>query len=310
MEESQLEDFKNAIRTQFLSESSELEAPRGRKRFPEGLVKGINVNGDKFAHRYSSLSCIEDTIGHFVQTMLSYPSVIGAFEHDNTHFRFHLQNFLLAHLDQLQDNKRFMHQPSWSPTGMVIFKTPRSSFSKWLQNTGSNSVSALMSFSYLTCILGASSSSIPARKDENVSCFNTVEQKHYAADFSARLAAMSRLYNDYGSISRDQAEANVNCVNFPEFHAQLDGLTAVEEKQASLKRTLLDLAEYERGAASCALGFLVENLRSSGGAREENIARGIALFMGKAALYADMYAVKDLSNANVRPDQYGSSSGK
>lgn len=41
---------------------------------------------------------------------------------------------------------------------------------------------------------------------------------------------------------------------------------------------------------------LITALKSCGRAREEKIGRAVALFMGTAALYADMYVVKDLSN--------------
>lgn len=59
---------------------------------------------------------------------------------------------------------------------------------------------------------------------------------------------------------------------------------------------MLGLAEYEREAVDHAGKKLIEALEKSGRARMVKIARGVAHFMGTAAMYADMYAVKELSN--------------
>ena len=51
-------------------------------------------------------------------------------------------------------------------------------------------------------------------------CFVGAIQKYLAQVLVRHLAAMCRMYNDYGSIARDRAEQNDNSVNFPEFHGE------------------------------------------------------------------------------------------
>ena len=188
----------------------------------------------------------------------------------------------------------------------------------WVLTVGADSVSCPFSFNFLTCLIGAYTSiaaNIPKEwTGVETEVFSSLKQKYLARDFCAHLAVMSRLYNDYGSIVRDRAEANANSVDFPEFDhldtgsvATSDGLPESqegraewqEEETAMLKAQLLDLAVYERKCVEHIQAELLKEVgkREDAPGREEDIkVRTIKLLTGVANLYADLYVAKDLSN--------------
>ena len=164
-----------------------------------------------------------------------------------------------------------------------------------------------MSFAFLTCLLGSMVENERFNQDagdhHHQNCFSNVSHRYFAQVLSARLACMSRLYNDYGSIARDRAEGNVNCVDFTDFHnptlsrdndGDVESVVAEAERK---KEALLELAVFEREMAVCAGRKLVGKLERSGRARETLIARAVRLFMGTTMFYADLYTAKDLSNS-------------
>ncbi|MCJ1478595.1 hypothetical protein MMC13_007276 [Lambiella insularis] len=238
------------------------------------------------------------TFRSYINAMLEYPSIKQASVSDKFAFRIQLQQFLLSHLRQIDHNTRFSAQGSLRAQEPATFLDPLISFYDWAHTTGAQSVSALMSFTFLTCILGAAST---AYSD----CFATARQKYLSQDLGARIAVMSRLYNDWGSMTRDFDEGNVNSVNFPEFHeagltakASVDGPGVGIEK---LKDDLLALAEYERKCVDVAAEQLEKELGTGFGTRQK-VAKGFRLFTDVAKLYADIYLARDLSNAIRKKD--------
>ena len=110
---------------------------------------------------------------------------------------------------------------------------------------------------------------------------------------------MTRLYNDYASIARDQAESNLNSINFPEFHSEKEGdateagLPITGEIRA--RNTLLGLAQYERNCVRTSFQILVETLGETT-ASAVKLQDALTLFVGVTNLFADMYVAKDLTN--------------
>lgn len=278
----------------------EIDQPNGIEDRKRPHEDSANHKSYDCMNEKSSLSDFEAVISHYVEAMLTYPSIQHASKVDRSMFRARIQEFLLSHIDQIQDNKRFTKQVSWSASQPTILEAPRSSFFIWLQTIGADSVSAPMSFAFFTCLLGASAYESSAGIKDRMDCFTTIGHKYLANDLSARLASMSRLYNDYGSIVRDRAEGNINCVNFAEFHAEIMNSESAEVREMALKKKVLVLAELEREAVEFTRGKLIGVLNRSGRAREGKIARALTLFMGTTALYADMYVAKDLSNSVKR----------
>ena len=248
----------------------------------------LDYQGKKF-----SLAAFEAVIGHYIEVLITYPSIEDASRADKSLFATRLEEYLKSHIDQIEDNKRFAGQASRSTYVPTAFETPRSSFLEWLQTTGSDSVSVPMGFAFLICLIGAS---VNVGNEERKDVFTTIDQKHIANDLCERLASMSRLYNDFGSMRRDCLEANINSVNFAEFHNELTDIESPDARQDELKRKLLVLAEYERKTADYPGRMLIETLETSRRAREEQIARAVVLFISTVDLYAELSVVKDVSN--------------
>ena len=114
---------------------------------------------------------------------------------------------------------------------------------------------------------------------------------------------MSRLYNDFGSVERDRSEANINSINFPEFHESpgcVASLTETADHERRLKQELLELAKLERQSADEASEAFLKSLEgeteTDGIQRWKDKANAVKLFIGVTRLYADLYVARDLSN--------------
>ena len=62
-----------------------------------------------------------------------------------------------------------------------------------------------------------------------------------------------------GSIARDQAERNVNSVNFPEFHQEAQNADK-DVSEEGIKQALFEIAEYEREWLGLAKGKLEKSV--------------------------------------------------
>lgn len=293
--EDKIEATKSIIR--MLCRRQEAQNPQSRKRPHEDSVKKIaDCNyfiGKNGAENYDLVG-FKDVIGRYVRAMLEYPRIQLASPTDQSYFHIALEEFLLSHIVQLQDNVRFSNGASWLTTPKKDFSTPRTSFYTWAHTIGAVSVSCPFSFAFFTCILRPSSLQSP-------DCFSSVRQKYLAGDLCSHLAVMSRLYNDYSSLSRDHTEGNINSIDFAEFHGYARHSSASDKEQKAkelrLKKDLLCLAQYERECADAVAEKLVKDLSSDRGVGKMK-AKSVMLFVGVVALYADMYVAKDLSNPN------------
>ena len=273
-----------------------------RKRPHEDTVNLTNSTASLPETRDADISELKDfkiTIGHYIEEMSSYARIQQASKVDREHFSIALKTFLLSHIAQMEDNVRFSAQDSPNNSMTGIFGSARTSYYTWVHTTAADSVSCPMSFAFFTCLLGASLCS----RTKAEKCFSSVRQSYLARDLCAHLAVMSRMYNDYGSFVRDQSEANINSVNFPDFHKNCengqDSFSEMYRKTldwALMKKELLSLATYEREMAESVGNKLLSNLKSSGLRKDRSKADGIELFMGVTALYADLYVARDLSN--------------
>ncbi|KAF2800648.1 Ent-kaurene synthase [Melanomma pulvis-pyrius CBS 109.77] len=241
-------------------------------------------------------------LAKYVKEVMRHPSVRAASQYDRTQLRIELHDFLIAHIIQMEDNTQlYQSQKDGNPDMEIpIFSSARSSFYNWARTTAAQHISCPVSFAFYSCLLN-SSSDIKHPND----CFLTPEQKYKASDFCAHLAVMSRLFNDYASIRRDQQERNLNSVNFPEFHPSSSPakLTpdAFNTNLPLFKNSLLQLGEYERRASRAAMANLVDEIHSRdqgrSGVKQETTSKGIELFAYVTELFADIYVAKDLTNA-------------
>ena len=222
---------------------------------------------------------VPPSLSHYISTILTHPLVLSSPPPSNLHLRTALATFLTSHLSQSLHNTHFRAQippPSSTPAGKFPTYQTDTSFATYLSTIGAPSVSAPFSFAYLSCLIGG---------------FPDTLTRHLATDFASRVAVTSRLYNDLGSATRDREEANVSCLNFTDFHDDAeDGGMGSEEV---VKERVKAVARYEREAMGWVEEKLVETLGKQ--ARRRKV-RAVKLFGSVARLYADVYAVRDLSN--------------
>ncbi|KAF2451161.1 Ent-kaurene synthase [Karstenula rhodostoma CBS 690.94] len=259
------------------------------------------------------------TLRAYAREIMYHPSVQAASQYDRSTLQEELRSFLLSHMKQMEDSASLSTSASLkSSTGHTLFRSSRPSFYRWVKTTASTHISCPVSFAFYTCLLGCKGKSTP--KDD---CFETPGQKYKASDLCAHLAVMSRLFNDYASIGRDQLEGNLNSVNFQEFHRGVQispTLSDSSPREGALdcvRASLLHLGEYERQASRSAMYALIDEMRTSrhgsgaGGtygsigkgcgttlakADVATICAGIEMFTSVTELYADMYLARDLTS--------------
>ena len=213
------------------------------------------------------LTDIRAALSPYVDVILGHPHIACVSKENHSALSTALSTFLTSHIDQLLTNALVSTQN----------RHPFLSFTHWLHTIAAPSVSAPFSFTFLTCLIGG----LP-----------TSTTRYMGIDFGTRVAMMSRMYNDLGSLARDRAEGNVNCADFAELN---DGQSSAGDEQI-VKGRLEELARYERDGAHWVGTRLVSALK--GGKKEDRTrkADAVTLFLGVAELYADLYLVRDLSN--------------
>jgi hypothetical protein len=89
--------------------------------------------------------------------------------------------------------------------------------------------------------------------------FSTAEGKYYSSYAKRHLSTLCRMENDYGSVTRDRCERQVNSVDFPEFFPPetrmgngLD-VNSAKKLEKEQKAILLKVAQYERESYNDAL---------------------------------------------------------
>ena len=198
--------------------------------------------------------------------------------------KIELRTFLKAHMEQSEDNDRFGAQ-GVEQSARTTFQTPRSSFYRWVQSTSSDHTSCPYSFHFYQCLLSQNK-----QKASKSDCFQSTEEKYIAEAMCRHLAVMCRMYNDYGSIVRDQDEANLNSVNFPEFTRGNNGTTDVDAP----KKKLFSLAEYERNNMESAMTRLWELAGVDKAQRQ--VMEQVKIFCNVTDLYGQTYVARDIAS--------------
>lgn len=94
------------------------------------------------------LSEIEQTLSKFVNFFTSHRRVVESPSSVQSRLRNELKIFLHAHIDQIQDSRRFASSKSLS------FESPRSSYYEWVHTTSANHTSCPFAFVFFSCLAG------------------------------------------------------------------------------------------------------------------------------------------------------------
>ncbi|KAM0213314.1 hypothetical protein ACHAQI_004357 [Fusarium lateritium] len=229
---------------------------------------------------------IINSLTKFTTRVLNHEAVLRSSLWDREKLHQEFKTFLQSHATQLEDNIRFAKQSKGD-----VFNSPTQSYFHWVNSTGGSHVACAYSFAFSNCLISTS-------HYQGQEAFPTVTQKYLISDIMRHATAMCRMYNDFGSISRDEAERNVNSIHFPDFASC--NRTSYEPVE-SRKERLGQLAEYEQACLSHALAALERDCyrsqRKNGTisieARKLSIVR---LFCDVTDLYDQLYVAQDLSS--------------
>ena len=215
---------------------------------------------------------IYTTLGRFINHILQHPGVQRASDYDRNRVHHELRAFLLAHIDQLEDNERFssQHIPRDHTTPYLHCQT---TFFDWIRVTSADHTSCPYSFAFATCLLS-----------HGEDFLGTPNEKYLAQAACRHLANLCRMYNDFGSLNRDRLEQNLNSVNFPEFHRQKN-----LETDDVLKERLFDLAKFERKSLELCLNELKE-------VTGESVMMFMRTFVNVTDMYGQIYVEKDIAS--------------
>ena len=229
--------------------------------------------------RIQNLAGVKATLQAMTSYTLNHPKVASASKYDQSVLHNELKNYFLAQItSNFESSSLALRLGASSSSGTSESTSPQiqQTYHEWVHTTSASHVGALVTFAFLACLNNCN--------DDGEDCFASAEAKFYAQDLSLHVASYSRMVNDIGSLERDRQEMNLNSVDFPEFGTE-SGNDDLDERRRQLK----NLAEYEREA----YGRAFERLQGLG--TEERVMKGIRAFCNVTELYAEIYAMEDIS---------------
>jgi len=263
-------------------------------------------------HEHEQEHKVRDPLSKFVAHVLQHPAVRNASPWDREHVKRNLRTFLLAHVTQTEDNCRFAASQD---QGSLTFTGAGDSFYHWVHTTSADHTSCPYAFAFISCLIASSLAGGEGEGEgESEDCFPTATQKYLAEAMCRCLATMCRMYNDYGSVSRDRLEGNLNSVNFPEFLTESpasipSGSHDEEDEITARKETLLALAGYERedlneifSRLDAAIESASEEKTSTSEfrSREKRKMAIVGMFIDVTDLYGQIYVIRDIASRMTR----------
>jgi len=221
---------------------------------------------------------VRQTIMRFVSYIARHPSVQSASSWDRTSTLRELRVYLHAHVTQSEDNARLARTQNSNGSSLT-------SYFRWVRTTSADHTACPYSFAFAGCLLSAQLSGVES--------FPTTKAKYLAAAACQHLASMCRMYNDYGSIARDKAECNLNSVDFDEFTCETGDDAGDDKVLQTKKKTLFELAQYERSCLEDAMGRLGEEMQGCKMSRPMEVWK---MFCDVTDLYGQIYVVKDIAS--------------
>lgn len=218
---------------------------------------------------------------------------------DMQELRSEIKKYLLYHVHQIEDNAALALQQGRTLTErqpgsrIVCFKKARTSYTTWTHTVGGGHISAPISIAVAACYMG---SWVRQGKD----CWSSVMQKMLVHEINIHVSAYCRMYNDYGSLSRDAEECNLNSVNFPEFWVNLKEDAIGDEYQKvyqNLKAQLLEVAKHERVMADIVAEKFYDSLEAEGTPEAALFASCMRVYFRACELFSDMYLTRDVTNS-------------
>ncbi|KAI5925012.1 Ent-kaurene synthase [Camillea tinctor] len=257
---------------------------------------------------HDALKSIEIILRKYITHILCHKKVLMSHETLQERLASELQTFLLAHVTQAENNHQFVRQCDQQSTrsrseaitafqinshdsdgnkqAWLDYVNPGRTFYNWVRSTSADHTSCPFSFVFFNCLVTTSGEK---------GIFATATTAYVSEDLCRHLASLCRMYNDFGSVSRDAVENNLNSVNFPEFHHNSSSMrsgTAGKYENTTLsqaKDELMGIAEYERQGLDMALAKLKEGIEN------EKLMKALGLFISVTDLFGHIYIQKDIA---------------
>lgn len=223
-----------------------------------------------------------------------------------------LHTFLRAHIAHNTDSQAFRELRKLDGRkGFSCADLSRSSYHKWIHATGADDTSCPFSFQFFVCLI-SNRSLEHARKGGNVRTnqnhFHGAQAGYVAHALSRRLAVMCRMYNDLGSIARDQAESNLNSLDFEEFYHEdsesniqrVNGFLNVKQDQDAVslekrrKDDLMAIAEFERQGVDLAMKKLQHIVQ------DDAVMAKLKVFVDVTDTFGLLYVQKDIASSRIK----------
>ncbi|KAK8109443.1 Ent-kaurene synthase [Apiospora kogelbergensis] len=272
-----------------------------RSGIHEPVPNGLSQEGLDDEDR-SRLHHIQTVLGSYTGHIMRHPATLATPASVQERLCFELEKFLLAHVRQSEDNRgRFKclelclngktEFDKTTPEANGIHKSlPRRTFYDWVRTTSADHTSCPLSFVFFNCL-------IMVRPHMNA--FSSPRTAYAVEDVFRHLASLCRIQNDYGSITRDRIEGNLNSMDFPEFY-QGPSPNSRPTKEGdlapgqSVKDDLLWIADYERWGLDASMARLEKEMNN------DKLADYLRLFIHVTDLYGMIYLQKDVSSWKVQ----------
>ncbi|KAJ5921344.1 terpenoid cyclases/Protein prenyltransferase [Penicillium verhagenii] len=215
----------------------------------------------------------------FINWTLGHPKVVESSQLMQRELASEMCSFLSGHIAHLASNAELS----------LTHRTTNPDYHRWVSSIGADDTSCPMASLFFVCLTS----------DSTKTAFEKSPLERYLSRSVFRhLAIMCRQYNDYGSVTRDMDEENLNSLHFPEFLSfnsaektlGISGHERVIYPSILMKEQLLAIAEFERDQMELAFKRLEE-------ASVENcVLESVRVFINVTDLFGLVYIHRDYTN--------------
>ncbi|KAI8948370.1 hypothetical protein F4801DRAFT_557080 [Xylaria longipes] len=215
------------------------------------------------------LGHIKRDLKGIIRRLWQAPYVRTATHHSRSQLRITLVGYITAHIIQTEESVRLAAQPPEEKNNHKTLVNPPSSLLTWVRTVSGDHTIGPYAVAAFCCMY-----------DHGADRIYHPQASYILQDVARHLAALCRLYNDYGSIARDRDEDNLNSINFPEFQGNID--------ERDIKENLKIIAEYERRCLYVSIAELRPLVT-------KNLFAALTVFCETAEIYNQMYVLKDFT---------------
>ncbi len=236
-----------------------------------------------------SLDHFKATLSRFTSYIFQHPAVIQSPSHIRKQLHRGFAQCMLAHVQHEEDNSCFAAHQKEHGFGnvdllkIVPFESAQETYYSWVHATSADDTQSPSIFLLFSCLAAARGEAF----------FVGARQSYLSNALGRHLASLCRQYNDYGSITRDQAEGNLNSMNFPEFH-ESSNVNGEPPDENDMKSSLLCIADYEQECLNHTTAKLSKEI--GGDKRGDWKMNALSVFIETVNLYGQIYVARDISN--------------